>query len=54
MLKSLLNKFADLNPATFLKRDSNTDTQMFRCEYCEISNNNYFQEDLRMAASKVT
>ena len=27
---------------------------MFSCEYCEISKNTYFEENLRMIASEVT
>ena len=31
-----------------------TPTQMFSCEYWEISKNSYFEEHLRAAASEVT
>ena len=37
--------------ATLLKK---TPTQMFFCEFCEISDNNSFEEHLSTAASEVT
>ena len=40
MLESLLNKVLKETP-----------TQMFCCEYCKVSKNNYFEEHLRTAAS---
>ena len=51
VLKSLLNKVAASKACTFIKK---TTSQMFSCEYCEISKNTYFEEHLRMAASEVT
>ena len=40
----------------FLKKSCKCEapTQMFYCEYCEISKNTYFEEHLRTAASEVT
>ena len=51
VLKSVLNKVAQSKACTFIK---NTTTQMFSCEYCEISKNTHFEEHLRTAASEVT
>ena len=52
VLKSLLNKVADHKP--LLERDKCFPTQMFSCEYREISKKIYFEEHLRTAASEVT
>ena len=46
--ESLFKKVA--RPATFLKRDSNT--QVFSCEYCTIFKNSFFYGTLLVAASK--
>ena len=46
--ESLFKKVA--RPATFLKRDSNT--QVFSCEYCTIFKNSFFYRTLLVAASK--
>ena len=42
------NKFAGLRAATLLKE---TLAQVFSCEFCEISKNNFFTEHLRATAS---
>ena len=44
-------KAADLQACNLLKK---TPTQVFSCEYCEISKNNYFEELLRTAASETS
>ena len=51
VLKSLLNKVAASKACTFIKK---TTSQMFSCEYCEISKNTYFEEHLHTAASEET
>ena len=45
------NKVADLKPTTLLKK-SETPTQMFQCEFCEIFKNTFSTEHLRTTASK--
>ena len=47
--ESLLNKVACLTPATLLKK---TLAQVFSCEFCEISKNTFFTEQLRTSASE--
>ena len=37
VLESLFNRVAGLKACNFIKRDSDTTTQVFYCEYCEIS-----------------
>ena len=43
------NKIADLRPATLLKIESLA--QVFSCEFCEISENTFFTENLQTTAS---
>ena len=44
MLESLFNRVAGLKACNFIKRDSDTATQVFSCEYCEIFKNTYSKE----------
>ena len=44
------NEEAESKPATFLKKE--TPTQLFFCEFCEISKNTYFVEHLQTATFK--
>ena len=52
MLKSILNTVASCKARNFIKK--RTPTQMFSCEYYEISKNIYFEEQLRTASSEMT
>ena len=45
-LKIFLNKVADLRPATLLKKRLREETQVYSCEFCEISKNTYLTEHL--------
>ena len=45
-LECLFNKVSGLKP-----HEKETPTQVFFCEFCQIFNNNYFEEHLRTAAS---
>ena len=49
MLESLFNKVAGLRPATLSKKE--TQAQMFSCEFCEISKNNFSHRTPLVAAS---
>ena len=42
-LQALFNKVLGLQACNFIKRDSNTPTQVFSCEYWEIFKNTYFK-----------
>ena len=61
-MKSLLNTVVVRKPCKFIKKRPQhrffpvniAKFLMFFCEYCEISKNTYFEEDLRTAASEVT
>ena len=44
-----VKKLQTVRPVILLKRDSNRELS---CEYCDISNNNYFAEHLPAAASE--
>ena len=54
------NKVADLRPATLLKKDSGnfikkkTLTQVFPCEFCDISKNTFSYRTPPVAASAMT
>ena len=48
MLQSIFDKAPDLQTSTLLKGEP---TQVFKCQYCEIFKNTYFEKRLRTAAS---
>ena len=50
VLESLFDKVAGLRSCNFIKK--RLLTQVFSCEICEIFKNIYFEEHLRMTASK--
>ena len=54
VLESLFNRVAGLKVCNFIKRDSDTATQVFLCEYCQIFKNIYSQENLRTTASGIS
>ena len=49
VLEALFNRVAGLRASNFIKRDWDTATQVFSCEYCEIFKNTY-EENLRTTA----
>ena len=51
-LKVLFNKVADLKACNFIKKKQ-TPTQLFPCEFCEISKNTYFYRTPLVAAFEV-
>ena len=53
VLESLFNKVAGLKACNFIKRGSDTATQVFFCEYCEIFKNTYSQENLGTSVSGI-
>ena len=53
VLESLFNRVAGLKVCNFIKRDSDTATQVFSCEYCEIFKSTYSEENLRTTASGI-
>ena len=53
VLESLFNRVAGLKACNFIKRDSNTATQVFSWEYCKIFKNTYSEENLRTTASGI-
>ena len=61
-MKSLLNKVLGRKACKFFKMRPQYSCfpvniakfLMFSCEYCEISKNTYFEEDLRTAAPEMT
>ena len=48
--RPFFNKIAGLRPATLLKKE--TLTQVFSCEFCEISKNTFYTEHLWTTASR--
>ena len=48
-MQESFNKVAGLTPAILKKKE--TQTQLFFCEFCEISKNTFFTERLWMTAS---
>ena len=53
VLESLFNRVAGLKVCNFIKRDSDTATQVFSCEYCKMFKNTYSEEYLRATASGI-
>ena len=51
VLESLLHKLQTFKPASLLKREKETSTQVFTC--CEVFMNTYFEEQLLTAASEL-
>ena len=47
--EALFNQVPGLRPATLLKKK--TLSQVFSCEFCEISNNTFFTEHLQATTS---
>ena len=49
----LFNRVAGLKGCNFMRRDSNTTTQVFSCEHCEIFKNTCSEENLRTTVSGI-
>ena len=49
----LFNKVASFQHCNFIKRESNTATQVFSGEYCKIFNNRFFHKTPLMALSEL-
>ena len=53
MLDYLFNRAAALKCCNFMRRDSDTTTQVFSCEYWEIFKNTCSEENLRKTVSGI-